>query len=302
MRLPAGEPGDADVGGRRPGLVVGRHDDQRVAFPVAARLAHVVLERLAQRRTPVHRHDARLVHHLEVEDDVARRLHDADAVVVAIRHHRRRHAARDAAVPRVEVLPVIPGLGSRRAAPSCSSSAPTGACPPPSSPAAGRPAGSTISEVCRCTVVGSVTPDCSAAAEVAFRDGRRMARHRVRTPPPAAAWYSASVKNALLVSQGGGGGTARAAAAAAALERHGADERNRPHPGEIGVAPGRLGVRPALGRLDEMVGLAGRPGLPAGGDDEERGGEAADAARCLRARRVDDIRSILSRTTTGGSV
>ena len=52
---------------------------------------------------PVDGHDARLMHELEPNDDVARRLHDLDAAVVHEREHRRRHAARDAAVECVEV-------------------------------------------------------------------------------------------------------------------------------------------------------------------------------------------------------
>ena len=273
MRLPCGEPGDADVGGRRPGLVVGRHDHQRVAFPVAARLAHVVLEGLAQRRAPVHRHDARLVHHLEVQDDVARRLHDADAVVVAVGHHRRRHAARDAAVPRVEVLPVIPGLGLARERPAAlhQRRQALALCRH-----LGQPAVRRIDDERGLALHGGRVGHArlERPAEVALRDGRRMcvtAPGRRRQPLLVFRFGEKGLAGVARRRRG----AARAAAAAAALQRHGADERNRPHSGQIGVAPGRLGVRPALGRLDEMVGLAGRPGLPAGGDDEERGCEAA---------------------------
>ena len=92
------------------GPEVRRLDDERVAFPSAARFTHPVLDLRRERRAAVDRDDARLVHHLEVENHVAGHLHDAHAVVVAIGHHRRGHAARDAAVPAVEVEIGIPRL------------------------------------------------------------------------------------------------------------------------------------------------------------------------------------------------
>ena len=86
---------------------------------MAARIAHVVLVRRRQRRPAVGEDDARVVDHLEVEHDDARRLPDPEPAVVAIRHHRRGHAARDAAVPAVEVRGRVEGrrlAGQRPAA------------------------------------------------------------------------------------------------------------------------------------------------------------------------------------------
>ena len=113
-------PDDGKIDHRRESaLVVGRLDDEGVALPMAARIAHVVLVRRGQRRPAVGEDDARVVDHLEVEHDDARRLPDPEPAVVAIRHHRRGHAARDAAVPAVEVRGRVEGrrlAGQRPAA------------------------------------------------------------------------------------------------------------------------------------------------------------------------------------------
>ena len=106
-RLPGGEPTTARLISGGPSLIVRRLDDERVAFPAAARLAQPLLDLGRQRRAAVRRNDARFVDHLELEDHVARRLADREAAVVAVRHHRRRHAARDAAVPAVEVVGTV---------------------------------------------------------------------------------------------------------------------------------------------------------------------------------------------------
>jgi hypothetical protein len=81
-----------------------------VSFPATARFTHVLLVYRLQRSPAVGVDDAVFVDHFEAEDDHAGGLNDVDAVVVAIRHHRRRHATRDAAIPAVEVLWSIPGL------------------------------------------------------------------------------------------------------------------------------------------------------------------------------------------------
>ena len=66
-------------------------DDERVALPVAARVAHVRLqERAGHMRPPVERNDARLVHHLVADRHEARALRDVVRVAVDGRHHRAR--------------------------------------------------------------------------------------------------------------------------------------------------------------------------------------------------------------------
>ena len=82
-------------------------DHQRVAFPVTARFAQPFLDRRIERRTSVGRNDADLMRHFEHDQNVAGRLHDADAVVVVARHHGNRHAAGDAAVPAIEIVGAV---------------------------------------------------------------------------------------------------------------------------------------------------------------------------------------------------
>ncbi len=75
-----------------------------------AALAHPVVDLDGKPRPAVGRDDAGLVHHLQLDGDHARRLEDADAVVVVEREHRGRHAAGDAAVPAVEIGDPVEGL------------------------------------------------------------------------------------------------------------------------------------------------------------------------------------------------
>ena len=95
-------------------------DDERIAFPAAARIAEPGLgagiDGLA-----ADRNHARLMNHFETDHDVTRRLQDLDAVVVVGGQHRCRQAARDAPVPVVEVGPMIerdrhPAAAHQRAA------------------------------------------------------------------------------------------------------------------------------------------------------------------------------------------
>ena len=91
-----------------------RLDDERVAFPVAARVAHVLPDVRADVRTAVERDDARVVDHLVADDDLVRCLHDAQAVAV---QHRRdaRDPARDAAIVEREVAEVVERAAPERA-------------------------------------------------------------------------------------------------------------------------------------------------------------------------------------------
>jgi hypothetical protein len=61
---------------------VRRVDDERVAFPVAARVAHVEVNVRARVRPAVERDHARLVDHLHRDRDVARCLDDLVRVAV----------------------------------------------------------------------------------------------------------------------------------------------------------------------------------------------------------------------------
>ena len=84
---------------------VRRLDYQRVAVPVAARVAHPLAHLRRDVRPAVQRHDARVVVLLRQQDDVVRRLEHLDVVVVAAGADRRtRLRVLDAAVARVEVL------------------------------------------------------------------------------------------------------------------------------------------------------------------------------------------------------
>jgi hypothetical protein len=58
-------------------------------------------------RTPVEPDAARLVDHLVPDHHVAGNLEDLGAHVVARRHHRRQHTARDAAVVGAEIFEVV---------------------------------------------------------------------------------------------------------------------------------------------------------------------------------------------------
>ena len=100
MLAPRGHRADAvrDLAGEVAAL-----DDQRVPVPVAARVAHPLLDRRIRMRAAVQRDDARVVDHLDHDHDVLRRLEDLVVVVVEPRRHRPRHAARDAAVVGVEL-------------------------------------------------------------------------------------------------------------------------------------------------------------------------------------------------------
>ena len=65
-------------------LIVGRVDDERVAFPVAAGIAEEAADRRRRVGTAVERDDPRLVDHLLKHHHV-RRLDNLEVVVVAAR-------------------------------------------------------------------------------------------------------------------------------------------------------------------------------------------------------------------------
>src|SRR5438552_4190261 len=99
---------------RAPLPEVGRLDDESVAFPVAARVAHVEADALRRMRAAVEQDHARLVDHLVLDRDGVLRLHDAVRVAVDRRHHRSRQAAGDAAIVQTAILGTV-----RRTATGC---------------------------------------------------------------------------------------------------------------------------------------------------------------------------------------
>ena len=88
---------------------VPRLDDEDVALPVRARIAHPLTDAAVGERPVRQRDDARIVNHLVVDDDVVGRLQNAIGVVVAGGEHRAGDPARDAPVPHAHV-PVVVAL------------------------------------------------------------------------------------------------------------------------------------------------------------------------------------------------
>ncbi len=85
---------------------VRRLDDEGVAFPAAARVAHVLANAGTDVRAAVERDDAGVVNHLVADDHFVWRLHDPETVAV---EHREdpAHSARDAAIVEAEVLETV---------------------------------------------------------------------------------------------------------------------------------------------------------------------------------------------------
>ena len=98
----------AEVGGRRE---VGRFDHQRVALPVAARVAVQLPHGPGQVRLPGQGDDPRVVNHLVHEDEVVRVLEDLEIAVVA--RAQPREPVGDAALRQ---RPVGEAVGGMRAA------------------------------------------------------------------------------------------------------------------------------------------------------------------------------------------
>ena len=86
---------------------VGRLDDQRLALPVGARVAQPLADPRSQMPAAVQRDDPRVVDHLHQDHDVVGRLQNLIVVVVEAGHHGAGHAARDAPVVEVQVLPGV---------------------------------------------------------------------------------------------------------------------------------------------------------------------------------------------------
>ena len=86
---------------------VGGLDDQGVAFPAPPRVAVPLANACRQMPAPVDGDDPEVVDHLDVDGDVARRLHDHEVVVVGAGQHRRAGRPHQAAVVQLEVLPRV---------------------------------------------------------------------------------------------------------------------------------------------------------------------------------------------------
>ena len=92
-----------------------RLDDERVAVPMAARVAVVLRHAVREMRPAVERNHARLVHHLVRDRDAVRALRDHDAVAVEHGAHAGAQAARDAAVVQREILERVERTRAERA-------------------------------------------------------------------------------------------------------------------------------------------------------------------------------------------
>src|SRR4030095_9869433 len=82
---------------------VRRFDDQRIALPMAPRVAHIQIDALADARARLQRHHSRLVDHFVLNHDEPWRLKDRGSVAVDDRKNGAGHTARDAAVVVAEV-------------------------------------------------------------------------------------------------------------------------------------------------------------------------------------------------------
>src|SRR5262249_27836894 len=82
---------------------VRRFNDQRIALPVAPRVAHIQVEALADTRALLQRHHSRLMDHLVLDHDEPWRLENRGPVAIDDRENRAGYAARDAAVVVAEV-------------------------------------------------------------------------------------------------------------------------------------------------------------------------------------------------------
>src|SRR5690348_6448435 len=90
---------------------IGGLNHQSVAFPVAARVAQVGAEVLAEVRAVVNRNDARFVDHLAADDDVSGTLNDLVSEIVKSGQHAVEHATRDAAAVDIEIFPGVDDVG-----------------------------------------------------------------------------------------------------------------------------------------------------------------------------------------------
>src|SRR5262249_18871337 len=85
-------------------VVVGGIDNQRIAFPVPARVAVPQFYTGRDVRFSVQGNDARIVDHFVKDDDVARNLDYAVRIVVAGRKHPAGNAPCDTSVPKAHIL------------------------------------------------------------------------------------------------------------------------------------------------------------------------------------------------------
>src|SRR5579871_147433 len=84
---------------------IGRFHDERVAFPMPARIAHVGTDVASHVWAPIRRNHPRFVDHLVADSHVTGPLHDLVAEVIKSRQHAGKKATRNAAAVNVEVFP-----------------------------------------------------------------------------------------------------------------------------------------------------------------------------------------------------
>src|SRR5262245_34983940 len=102
-----GRTGDARAGQFRETVEVRGLDDERIPFPMPARFPLPFLDSGIELGHARGWNYAGLVRHFQHDDDVTRRLRDADTVVVIARFHRNRQPARDATIPWTEVFNAV---------------------------------------------------------------------------------------------------------------------------------------------------------------------------------------------------
>src|SRR4029077_6981511 len=86
---------------------VRRLDDERVAVPVAARVAHIQADALARMRAAVQPDHPRFMNHLVADGDEALPLHDLVRVAIHAGQHRSWEPPRDTALPGTEILGAV---------------------------------------------------------------------------------------------------------------------------------------------------------------------------------------------------
>ena len=90
-------------------------DDERVAVPMAARVAVVLRDARLEMRPIIERNHARLVHHFVRDRHAVRALRDHDTVAIEHSAHAGVQAARDAPVVEREIFELVERALAERA-------------------------------------------------------------------------------------------------------------------------------------------------------------------------------------------
>src|SRR6266850_1725505 len=83
---------------------IGRLDDERVAFPMAARIAHICADVFSGMRTAVERNDAGLMNHLGENGHKPWTLHNLGSIAVDHGEYGARHTAGNAAIIQTSIF------------------------------------------------------------------------------------------------------------------------------------------------------------------------------------------------------